>query len=189
MDEDLDFERTKSDERLAEIMSLDDYLELDENLDENFEDDNNSEECIVKVEEIELDENIMSEIKETNIENSNKYRSNVWQYVNKDDPNNRYCLICNFTFSPKTSSSSIRDHLHRHNLLLDGKKTQNKSHPKKEQAERLILLVQWIIQNMQPFSIVENISFRNLLNKLDPLFVILKHQTIHNKILEMFIKQ
>ena len=107
MDEDLDFERSKSDERLAEIMSLDDYLELDENLDKNFEDDNNSEECIVKVEEIELDENIMSEIKETNIENSNKYRSNVWQYVNKDDPNNRYCLICNFTFSPKTSSSSI----------------------------------------------------------------------------------
>src|SRR6266542_7064386 len=186
MDEDLDFERTKSDERLAEIMSLDDYLELDENLDENFEDDNNSEECIVKVEEIELDENIMSEIKETNIENSNKYRSNVWQYVNKDDPNNRYCLICNFTFSPKTSSSSIHLHLHRHNLLLDGKKTQNKSHPKKEQ---LILLVQWIIQNIQSFSIVENISFRNLLNKLDPLFVILKHQTIHNKILEMFIKQ
>ncbi len=42
---------------------------------------------------------------------------------------------------------------------------------------------------MQPFSIIENISFRNLLNKLDPLFVILKHQTIHNKILEMFIKQ
>jgi len=69
------------------------------------------------------------------------------------------------------------------------KKTQNKSHLKKEQTERLILLVQWIIQNMQPFSIIENISFRNLLNKLDPLFVISKCQTIHNKILEMFTKQ
>jgi len=37
-----------------------------------------------------LDENIISEIKETNIENS--YRSDVWQYVN-NDPNNCYYLI------------------------------------------------------------------------------------------------
>jgi len=43
-------------------MSLDNYLELDKNLYKNFKDNNNSEEYIIKVKKIKLDENIISEI-------------------------------------------------------------------------------------------------------------------------------
>ncbi len=62
MDKDLNFKRTKSNEWLAKIMSLDNYLELDKNLYKNFKDNNNSEEYIIKVKKIKLDENIISEI-------------------------------------------------------------------------------------------------------------------------------
>ncbi|CAG8668942.1 24827_t:CDS:2, partial [Dentiscutata erythropus] len=46
-----------------------------------------------------------------------------------------------------------------------------------------------IIQSIQPFSVVDEPSFRKLLNKLDPLFKIPKRQLIQNKILDTFIKQ
>ncbi|CAG8692005.1 26065_t:CDS:2 [Dentiscutata erythropus] len=99
-------------------------------------------------------ENSTVEIEETNSESSNRYIADVWQYVNKD---NRQCPEYTTIFSAKTSTTVIRDHLHRHGILK--KKELCKSHPEKEQIERLILLIKWIIQSMQPFSVVDELSF------------------------------
>ncbi|CAG8741561.1 9762_t:CDS:1, partial [Cetraspora pellucida] len=95
-----------------------------------------------EIEEVELEKTFnpnintdvqISEIEEPNTESSDRYTSDVWHYVNKNDPKCRYCLTCKFIFSPKTSTSSIRDHLVKHNLLTQ--KSPVQMHSEKEQLE------------------------------------------------------
>ncbi|CAG8448727.1 1023_t:CDS:1 [Cetraspora pellucida] len=171
---------------------------MDENFEnfEEFENNDSLENYIAEIEEVEIEKTFnlnintdvqISEIEESNTESSDHYTFDVWHYVNKNDPKCHYCLTCKFIFSSKTSTSSIRDHLVKHNLLT--RKSPVQMHSEKEQLEQSMLLVKWIIKAMQPFSIVDDISFCNFLNKLDFLFVILKCQAIYNKILKMFTTQ
>ncbi|CAG8605086.1 20808_t:CDS:2, partial [Cetraspora pellucida] len=133
-----------------------------------FENDDGLENYISEIEEVELEKifnpNIntdmqISEIEEPNTKSSDHYTSDVWHYINKNDSKCLYCLTCKFIFSPKTSTSSIQDHLVKHNLLT--RKSPVQMHSEKEQLEWSILLVKWIIKAMQPFSIVD-ISFFDL---------------------------
>ncbi|CAG8833557.1 12014_t:CDS:1, partial [Cetraspora pellucida] len=106
--------------------------------DQNFENYNNFNEYITEMEELEYGEmlstdmqifeinnpNIDSEedtgiedstveVEDTNSETSTRYSADVWDHVDKED---RHCKFpgCTTIFSPKTSTSSIREHLYRH---------------------------------------------------------------------------
>ncbi|CAG8576590.1 16738_t:CDS:2 [Dentiscutata erythropus] len=146
---------------------------------QNFENYNSFNGYITKIEKLEYGEMLNTDMQIFEINNSNinseeniKIKDSI---VEVEDTSSKTST----RYSADTSTSSIQEHLYRYGLL---KKKKYKSHSEKEQIEQLILLIKWIIQIDEP-------SFRELLNKLDPLFKIPKQQSIQNKILNTFIKQ
>ncbi|EXX66656.1 zinc finger BED domain-containing protein 4-like [Rhizophagus irregularis DAOM 181602=DAOM 197198] len=73
-----------------------------------------------------------------------------------------------------------------HKITKDGKQPADKQqkldviekHPEKRQNTFCQFLVNWIIDDLQPFSVVNNPSFRIFCNELDPAFLVPEAKTI-----------
>ena len=70
----------------------------------------------------------------------------------------------------------MRKHLQGHKLNAPTRteKKNKKSDPlsKKEQKEHDEYLVQWLIRNLQPFTVIDDLSFRAFVNYLRSTYVI-----------------
>lgn len=106
--------------------------------------------------------------------------SSVWMYFDRDPvdaPGYNVCKNCSKKYKLSTSVSSLRKHLRTHQLNAPTraekreKKTDNPL-SKREQAEYDKYLIQWLIQDLQPFTVVDNPSFKTFVNILCSRYVI-----------------
>ncbi|GET01185.1 zinc finger BED domain-containing protein 1-like [Rhizophagus clarus] len=118
---------------------------------------------------------------EDNLKKAKTY-SDTWQYFNTRDPQHPtkvVCKKCNHTYSKSTGISTLKEHLKKvHGIVIDKiKKTQTKLNfprvdpwPKEDMLVHDQALVEWITVDLQPFSVVTNDQFINLINTLDPRY-------------------
>lgn len=100
--------------------------------------------------------------------------STVWLYFDKNPahtPGYNVCKKCSKKYQLSSSVSTLRKHLKTHQLKaptrvqnVEQKKTS--AFDKDEQEEHDKYLVQWLIQGLQPFTVVENPFFRAFVNFL-----------------------
>ena len=101
-------------------------------------------------------------------------KSNIWKYFSKTEDINgisKKCLICNQIFKPKTSTSSLKRHLASiHKISFhESENTSNEIPLSKEKSEEITNLTKnFIVDSIQPFSIVNNQSFKTLINYFEP---------------------
>ncbi|GBB83187.1 hypothetical protein RclHR1_00010069 [Rhizophagus clarus] len=134
---------------------------------------------------------------EDNIKKAKTY-SDTWHYFNTQDPQyptKVVCQKCKQTYSKSTGISTLKEHLKKvHGIVIDKiKKTQTKLNfprvdpwPKEEMLVRDQVLVEWITVDLQPFSVVTNNQFINLVNILDPRYRLPGKTSIKEKVVDHF---
>jgi len=126
--------------------------------------------------------------------------SAVWQHFEKifDDKglhSQSKCNYCNRIYSAKCSTTTLNDHWRiKHSKIQPGgigsiemafNNFQQQQVAKLQGEEYLNLLnklINWIITDCQPFSVVDSCAFQELLNELNSRFRVLLRQTIRKKI-------
>jgi hypothetical protein len=146
--------------------------------------DNNEDEWVINLDEINPDESAsnisrtsQASDSETNISLGS---SSVWLYFNKNPADAfgyNVCKICSKKYQISTSVSSIRKHLQTHQLQASTKIQKIKNnittpYNRQEQNEHDKYLIQWLIRDLQPFTIVDNTSFRSFIKFFCPRYVI-----------------
>ncbi|GES91264.1 zinc finger BED domain-containing protein RICESLEEPER 2-like [Rhizophagus clarus] len=134
---------------------------------------------------------------EDNIKKAKTY-SDTWHYFNIQDPQyptKVVCQKCKQTYSKSTGISTLKEYLKKvHRIVIDKiKKTQTKLNfprvdpwPKEEMLVRDQALVEWITVDLQPFSVVTNNQFINLVNILDPRYRLPGKTSIKEKVVDHF---
>jgi hypothetical protein len=121
---------------------------------------------------------------------SSNSSSSVWLYFDKSPdhaPDYNVCKKCSKQYMQATSVTVLRKHLRSHeiNVPTRTEKKDNKSEKplsKKEQKEHDKYLVQWLIRNLQPFTVVDDPSFRDFINNLCSRYVLPdRHKAKGNK--------
>jgi len=120
-----------------------------------------------------------SEVSEASI-SSDFSGSSVWLYFDKNPdhaPDHNVCKNCSKKYKPSTSVTTLRKHLQEHQLQAptrSERKGEKRDNPlsKKEQKKYDNYLVKWLIQDLQPFTVVDNPSFRAFINALFSRYVI-----------------
>jgi hypothetical protein len=115
--------------------------------------------------------------------------SSVWLHFDKNPPyapGYNVCKICSKQYQVSTSVSSLRKHLETHQLKAPTRiekvtKKVNNPFSKREQKEHDKYLVQWLIQDLQPFTIVDNPFFRAFVNFLCSRYVIPNRHRVKGK--------
>jgi hypothetical protein len=99
--------------------------------------------------------------------------SSVWLYFDKNPSyalGFNVCKKCSTKYKLSTSVTTLRKHLEKHQLKVPTKKYKvigiKKQDPfeKEEQKEHDDYLIQWLICDLQPFTIVDNYYFRKFVN-------------------------
>ena len=129
-------------------------------------------------------------------QNSRK-TSSLWNYIDyetKDHPGIPVCKKCNEVFSKKSGNSTLERHLSNKHGIVIPKVRSNQTvlnfkcttpWPIKEKSERDHSVVIWIIDNQQPFNVVENKKFIEMMNVFDPRYRVPdRHQIKEMTILE-----
>jgi len=120
---------------------------------------------------------------------SSSTSSSVWIYFDKNPayaPGYSVCKKCLKKYQLSTSVTSLRKHLDKHNLKAPTKtekveKKQANLFNKREQKEHDNYLIQWFIQDLQPFTVVDNPSFRAFVNYFCPRYAIPGRQKTKGK--------
>lgn len=107
--------------------------------------------------------------------------SSVWLYFDKNPTYAQgfnVCKRCATRYKLSTSVSTLRKHLEKHQLKVPIKKhkvigVKNQDpFEKEQQKEHDNHLIQWLICDLQPFTIVENYYFRKFVNFFCPRYII-----------------
>jgi hypothetical protein len=122
-------------------------------------------------------------------------KSSVWAYFEKNPvyaPGYNICKKCSKKYSQSTSVTVLRNHLQGHQLkaLTRSEKTGRvrvNTLSKKEQEESNKYLVQWLIRNLQPFTVVDDLSFRAFTNSLCSRYVTPDRHRVKGKINLFFL--
>ena len=126
-----------------------------------------------------------SEISSLNLENS------TWNYYNRNPPDAQgfnICKICSMKYSITTSITTLQGHLEKHHdIKIPTKKHKvivEKKNPfsKEEQKKHDDYLIQWLICDLQPFSVVDNDHFRKFISFFCPRYIIPDRHKIKGKI-------
>jgi hypothetical protein len=123
--------------------------------------------------------------------------SPLWNYVDCKSPAHPgvpVCKKCNYVFSIKSSNTTIERHLlNKHNIIIPKVRKQTTLNfkctdpwPAKEKLERDKAVVIWIIDNQQPFSVVENEKFIEMMHIFDPRYKIPDRHQIKEMIIDEF---
>jgi BED zinc finger len=128
-----------------------------------------------------------------------KTYSEAWNYFNLQDPQNPLkivCQKCNQKYSKSTGITTLKEHLKKsHGITIDNikKAVQAKLNfsrvdpwPNEEKSIRDQALVEWVIVNLQPFSVVTNVQFIKLINTLDPRYILPGRASLKEKVTEYF---
>jgi len=116
--------------------------------------------------------------------------SSVWIYYEKNPtyaPGFNVCTKCSKKYKTSTSVSNLRKHLETHQIKTLTKKqkiTKKKEirFNKKEQEEHDNYLIRWIIQDLQPFTVVDNPFFRGFIEFLCSRYTIPDRHKVKGKI-------
>ncbi len=140
------------------------------------------------------------EIKRKTISIPIRVSSAVWQHFEKifNDKGihlQSKCNYCSQIYSAGCSTTTLNDHWKsKHSKVQPGgigsiemafnnfKQQQVVKLQGEEHLNLLDKLINWIIVDCQPFSTVDNYSFKELINSLNPGFKVPSRQTLHNKI-------
>ena len=105
-----------------------------------------------------------------------KKTSNVWQHFDSEE-NYSICKYCKQTYAKSTSTSILKRHYRKNHEKKINKTKQTTlqfftsiPHPEEIMHEKTISVVEWIVLDLQPFSVVASKSFIKLVNKLDPQY-------------------
>jgi hypothetical protein len=123
--------------------------------------------------------------------------SPVWSFFTICDDGRAKCNKCNFKYAKNTSTTILSKHLsNNHSIQLVAEKQSvgenvSEKRPKvkfdKDNNDEITeLLLAWIIDDKQAFSVVENSKFKLLLESLNAAYTLPVRQTVANKIDVMF---
>jgi hypothetical protein len=124
------------------------------------------------------EEQICSELSALDI--SNTLGSTVWLYFDKNPsyaPGYNVCKKCSRRYKTTTGVSSLRKHLKIHQLQAPTKKHQvliKKCVPFNDDEQKIHdkYLTDWLICDLQPFTVVETHHFKAFLNFFCPNYII-----------------
>src|SRR5215213_4196987 len=121
-----------------------------------------------------------------------KKTSDIWQHFNSDK-NHSICKYCKKTYSKSTSTTILRRHYEKYHKKKINKTKQttlqfstSTSHPDEIMQDKTSSIIEWIVLDLQPFSVVESESFIKLINKLDPHYRLPSRHTIKRLIINEF---
>jgi hypothetical protein len=125
-----------------------------------------------------------------------KAASTVWNYFDTQTlkyPNHPVCKQCRAVFARKTGTSTLRRHLDSHKITAPKKIRQkslhdyrNDAYTESEQQERDSHVIRWIICDMQPFCVVDNIEWREMISTFDPRYRFHNRHTIKDRIMMLY---
>ena len=125
--------------------------------------------------------------------------SDVWKFFQKakNDDNvviSINCQLCETEYGTKTSTTTLRRHLessHSSVYIPNNKQKQRQISPYTlaEQKHITVKLAQWITVDLQPFSVVERMEFKQFIYVLDPRYVIPCRQNIKQEIDSLFLQR
>ena len=131
------------------------------------DDDNNNENT---------DEDIQNPAEPDDDIQGEKKASDVWQHFDNNEDNST-CKYCKKTYSKNTSTTILRRHYEKNHKKKINKTKQttlqfstSTPHPDEIMCDKTSSIIEWIILDLQPFSVVESESFIKLINKLDPYY-------------------
>ena len=147
------------------------------------DDDNNNENTDEDIQDpAEPDDDIQGE----------KKTSDVWQHFDNNEDNST-CKYCKKTYSKNTSTTILRRHYEKNHQKKINKTKQttlqfstSTPHPDEIMRDKTNSIMEWIILDLQPFSVVESESFIKLINKLDPHYRLPSRHTIKRLIIDVF---
>ena len=119
-------------------------------------------------------------------------QSSINNYFVVCDDGRKKCMNCDAKYSKNSGNSTLRSHLeskHKIKLILtqEDENVNNDNAPKVKHGrvtseEITQLLLEWIIDDKQAFSVVENKKFRKFIHALDSSYDLPVRQTISNKV-------
>ncbi|XP_055082535.1 E3 SUMO-protein ligase ZBED1-like isoform X2 [Periophthalmus magnuspinnatus] len=120
-----------------------------------------------------------------------KKRSMVWEHFDLTKPNKVRCMLCTQVLSYTNNTSSMLRHLRaRHNTDQSQPSTTGPSNSGHypDMSKKMLdeAIVDMIIKDGQPFSMVEGEGFTNLLKILDPLYKVPCHKTVKTMVEERY---
>ncbi|CAG8615777.1 7142_t:CDS:1, partial [Racocetra fulgida] len=82
------------------------------------------------------------------------------------------CKYCTTKYTPLTSTGTLKEHVKKNHFDIYKQKTKTEIvlYNRKEQLEHNKYLINWIVKSLQPFSVIEEESFIEMLNKFNPRY-------------------
>ncbi|CAG8508487.1 14691_t:CDS:1 [Cetraspora pellucida] len=79
------------------------------------------------------------------------------------------CKYCTIKYAPSTSTGTLKEHIKKNHsdIYNQNAKTELVPYNREEQLEHNKYLITWIITSLQPFSVTEEKSFVEMLNKFN----------------------
>lgn len=122
--------------------------------------------------------------------------STVWQHYEKVDDNGVHvytkCKYCDKRYSKNCSTTTLNDHWKRKHLKIQPggvgsieaafNNASNTQSQAEDHADILDKLVNWVIDDCQPFKVVDGVLFREFIASLNSKFRVPSRQTLRNKI-------
>ncbi|CAB5213586.1 unnamed protein product [Rhizophagus irregularis] len=122
--------------------------------------------------------------------------STVWQHYEKVDDNGVHvytkCKYCDKRYSKNCSTTTLNDHWKKKHLKIQPggvgsieaafNNASNTQSQAEDHADILDKLVNWVIDDCQPFKVVDGVLFREFIASLNSKFRVPSRQTLRNKI-------
>jgi len=143
---------------------------------------------------------IFSDAQSENVDTQSTSLSLVWEYFDKepfDAPVHNVCKTCSFKYKLTTGISTLRKHLKdNHQIVVPTRNTRKqtpitevKPFNQQEQAEHTEYLIRWLICDLQPFTTVDNVYFREFIKHFCPQYTIPRRQQVKDLIMSAFINR
>lgn len=180
-------EETFSEKTLSDEESNHDQLENIES-EEEWEDEVRPDESVSQViNNTDSEANAGSEMSTS--DTSNFQGSTVWLYFDRNPiyaSGHNVCKRCSKRFKVSTSVTVLRTHLTTHQLKAPTRKqtaVMKKRNPldTEEQNRHDEFLIQWLICDLQPFTVVDNQHFRVFVNFFCPRYIIPDRHKVKGK--------
>lgn len=134
--------------------------------------------------------NCDTELENSEISSSAISGSTVWIFFDKNPsyaPGYNVCKTCNKRFKMTTGTTTLRTHLKTHRLNAPTKKqtvTTKQKNPfdEEDQNRHDEYLIKWLICDLQPFTVVDNLHFKEFLRFFCPRYVIPDRHKVKGKI-------
>ncbi|XP_027859163.1 uncharacterized protein LOC114135785 isoform X1 [Xiphophorus couchianus] len=112
-----------------------------------------------------------------------KGRSDMWEYFKLVKPDKVQCLVCSAELKYHGSTSSmIRHYTAKHGAVVNQGKA-NKGDRKRELDEALVNM---LVKDSQPFSIVDDCGFKEFVALLDPTYTLPSKQTLKDMVIQRY---